>query len=120
MPTKYSPQALATFAKYPDFEKAVDRESKQLLKKPTDTESLELYSLFKVGIDEDIKGEWGYPKGQPTFYSDIKGNRKWAAWNNQLKAGTTPEEARERYLALVETLKEKYGFDANKDPNATS
>lgn len=30
--------------------------------------------------------------------------------------GVTEEQAKEKYIALVESLKEKYGYDADKVP----
>lgn len=41
---------------------------------------------------------------------DLKGKAKWDAWNN-LK-GTSQEEAKEKYIALVQTLIEKYGLES--------
>lgn len=32
--------------------------------------------------------------------------------------GISPEEAQKRYVELVETLKAKYGYDENKEPEA--
>ena len=32
--------------------------------------------------------------------------------------GLTAEEAQERYIALVERMKETYGYDADKEPEA--
>lgn len=40
---------------------------------------------------------------------DLKGKAKWDAWNN-LK-GTSQEEAKAKYIALVQTLIEKYGLE---------
>lgn len=38
---------------------------------------------------------------------DLKGKAKWDAWNS--KKGVSQDEAKEKYIALVESLKEKYG-----------
>ena len=38
------------------------------------------------------------------------------AWQKLVDDGVTPEQAQQRYVALVENLKEKYGYDAGKEP----
>lgn len=38
---------------------------------------------------------------------DLKGKAKWDAWES--KKGTSQDAAKEKYIALVETLKQKYG-----------
>jgi diazepam-binding inhibitor (GABA receptor modulator, acyl-CoA-binding protein) len=49
---------------------------------------------------------------------DLKGKAKYAAWQKEVDEGTTPELAQEKYVALVESLKAKLGYDANKAPEA--
>ncbi|KAI1122440.1 acyl CoA binding protein-domain-containing protein [Nemania abortiva] len=114
MPRELSEKEKAAFEANPAFEKAAERESKQLLKKPDSTELLDLYSLYKVGCDEDVTE---YQKGDkaPGMF-DLKGKAKLRAWEAVIKEGLTPEQAQERYIAKVEELKEKYGFDPNKEP----
>ncbi|KAJ8123836.1 hypothetical protein ONZ43_g303 [Nemania bipapillata] len=113
-PRKLSEKEQAAFAANPAFEQAAERESKQLLKKPDSSELLKLYGLFKVGCDEDVT-EYQSGKKAPGMF-DIKGKTKLGAWESTLEEGLTPEEAQARYIAFVEELKVKYGFDANKEP----
>lgn len=47
---------------------------------------------------------------------DLKGKAKYNAWQKVVDDSTTADEAQEKYAKLVESLKEKYGFDANKNP----
>ena len=47
-----------------------------------------------------------------------QGKAKYNAWKKVAEEGTTAELAQERYIAKVEELKGKYGFDANKAPEA--
>lgn len=47
---------------------------------------------------------------------DLKGKAKAKAWQKEVDEGTTPELAQEKYAGLVDSLKTKYGFDANKVP----
>lgn len=41
---------------------------------------------------------------------DITGKAKHRAWEKIVKEGVSPEEAQTRYVKLVESLKEKYGY----------
>lgn len=43
---------------------------------------------------------------------------KYQAWEKVVNEGISAEAAQERYVKKVEELKEKYGFDANKVPEA--
>jgi diazepam-binding inhibitor (GABA receptor modulating acyl-CoA-binding protein) len=47
---------------------------------------------------------------------NIQGKAKKNAWKKHADAGLTPEKAQEQYVALVESLKESVGYDANKVP----
>ncbi|KAI1436318.1 acyl CoA binding protein-domain-containing protein [Xylaria sp. CBS 124048] len=117
MPRQLSDKEKAAFAANPAFEKAAERESKQLTKKPDNEELLELYGLYKVGCGEDVSD---YQKGgskAPGMF-DMRGKAKLRAWEGIVDSGATPEQAQERYIALVEKLKEKYGFDPAKEPEA--
>ena len=49
---------------------------------------------------------------------DLKGKAKHYAWKNIVNEGVTPEEAQTKYIELVEKMKEKYGYDENKVPEA--
>ncbi|KAK2025494.1 acyl CoA binding protein [Colletotrichum zoysiae] len=87
-------------------------DSKKLTAKPSNDELLELYGLYKVGTGEDISSAT-----KPGMF-DLKGKAKQSAWQKVVDEGTTPEQAQEKYVALVNSLKEKYGYDANKEPEA--
>ncbi|KAI0451558.1 acyl CoA binding protein-domain-containing protein [Xylaria acuta] len=115
MPRELSEKEKAAFAKSPAFEKAAERESKQLLKLPSHEDLLELYGLYKVGCDEDIKGEKAFPQGRPSWFN-MKGAKKYDAWAKLIEENVTPDEAIERYIAKVEEMKGKYGFDPEKEP----
>ncbi|KAI1111795.1 acyl CoA binding protein-domain-containing protein [Nemania sp. NC0429] len=115
MPKELSEKERVAFALSPAFAKAAQRESKQLLKLPNTDELLELYGLYKVGCDEDISGPDAFPTGRPSIFN-LKGAKKFDYWTKILDEGLTAEEARDRYVAKVEELKNKYGFDASKEP----
>ena len=74
---------------------------KNLAKKPSDDELLELYSLYKQATMGDNNTD------KPGFL-DFKGKAKWEAWNK--KKGTSKADAETAYVALAETLKGKYGM----------
>ncbi|KAM0669931.1 hypothetical protein ACQRIT_002425 [Beauveria bassiana] len=93
------------------FKKAAE-DSKKLLAKPSNDELLELYGLYKVGNAEDISSA-----PAPGMF-DMKGKAKKNAWQKVVDEGISAETAQERYVALVEQLKTKYGFDENKVPDA--
>lgn len=46
----------------------------------------------------------------------MQGKAKYNAWKKAVEDGITPEQAQEKYVALVEELKKKYGYDENKVP----
>ncbi|KAL4927467.1 acyl-CoA-binding domain-containing protein [Aspergillus undulatus] len=77
---------------------------KNLKAKPNDQELLELYGLYKVGNGEDFAAAT-----KPSAF-DFKGKYKYNEWKKRVDEGLTPEKAQEKYIALVEQLKEKYGF----------
>lgn len=94
------------------FKQAV-QDSRKLKAKPSQDELLLLYALFKQGTqDPPIEGA----ENPGTF--DLKGKAKKRAWQKVVDEGITPEEAQEKYVALVEQLKENLGFDADKVPEA--
>lgn len=45
-----------------------------------------------------------------------QGKAKYAAWKKVADEGISSEEAQKRYVAFIETMKEKYGFDESKQP----
>lgn len=47
-----------------------------------------------------------------------QGKAKKNAWQKVVDEGVTPDQAKERYVELVEKLKAAYGFDENKVPEA--
>jgi len=87
-------------------------DSKKLTSKPSNDDLLQLYGLYKVATGADItKAE------QPGTF-DLKGKAKKKAWQKIVDEGITSDEAKERYIKLVASMKEKYGYDANKVPEA--
>jgi acyl-CoA-binding protein len=68
----------------------------QLPERPGNLTLLRLYALFKQASAGDVQGE------KPGF-ADIAGKYKYEAWS-ALK-GTSRDEAKEHYVALVESLK---------------
>ena len=47
-----------------------------------------------------------------------QGKAKYNAWKGRVDEGLSAEDAQSKYVALVESLKEKYGYDASKEPEA--
>ncbi|KAM3501355.1 hypothetical protein MY10362_005622 [Beauveria mimosiformis] len=92
------------------FKKAAE-DSKKLVEKPSNDDLLELYGLYKVGNGEDISSA-----PAPGMF-DMKGKAKKNAWQKVVDEGFSAEAAQDRYVALVEELKAKYGFDENKVPD---
>ncbi|KND93234.1 Acyl-CoA-binding protein 1 [Tolypocladium ophioglossoides CBS 100239] len=100
------------------FKKAVI-DSKKLTSKPSNDDLLALYALYKISIGEDIA------KAPAPGMFDIKarsprsaGKAKKNAWQKVVDEGVTPKQAQEKYVALVEQMKEAYGYDENKEPEA--
>ncbi|EGS21965.1 putative fatty acid binding protein [Thermochaetoides thermophila DSM 1495] len=93
------------------FKKAIV-DSKKLTSKPSTDDLLEIYALYKVGNGEDFS-----KAPQPGMF-DLKGKAKYNAWKKLVDDGLTPEEAQEKYVAKVEEMKAKYGYDENKEPEA--
>lgn len=71
-------------------------DAKQLPERPDNDTMLKLYSLYKQGSAGDVSGD------KPGFF-DFVGVAKYEAWE-KLK-GTSPDQAKERYVDLVESLK---------------
>jgi len=78
------------------FQRAV-AESKTLSERPDNTTLLELYALYKQATAGDVDGQ------RPGF-TDLVGRAKWDAWN--ALAGTARGDAMQRYVDLVERLKD--------------
>jgi acyl-CoA-binding protein len=79
---------------------AAQEKVKTLKEKPSNADLLELYSLFKQGSVGDATGS------RPAFY-DMVGRAKFDAW--AAKKGTKQDEAKQRYVALVEKLFKQQG-----------
>jgi acyl-CoA-binding protein len=79
-----------------DFEKAKE-EVTQLSKSPDNLMKLRLYALYKQSTEGDAGGD------RPGALNMV-GRAKYDAWA-ALK-GTSKEEAKQQYIALVEELKE--------------
>jgi diazepam-binding inhibitor (GABA receptor modulating acyl-CoA-binding protein) len=71
-----------------------------LLKKPSNEDLLVLYGLYK----QSSVGDCNIPK--PTGLFDLRGQRKWEAWN-QLK-GARKQEAMVLYIEKSKRLMEIY------------
>jgi diazepam-binding inhibitor (GABA receptor modulating acyl-CoA-binding protein) len=93
----------------PAFEQAL-REVSQLTKKPNNEEMLKLYGLYKIATGHD------FSKAEQPYRVQLEKYAKWTAWQKEVDEGTTVDLAQEKYIMTVETLKEKYGFDPNKEP----
>ncbi|KAI0393494.1 hypothetical protein F5Y17DRAFT_458841 [Xylariaceae sp. FL0594] len=104
MPKKLSENAIRAFKENPEFAKAY-KEATGLIRKPTDQERLNMYALAKIGQDEPIGPK---PKAW-----EFEAKAKHSHWSSLLSE-KTPEQARADYIALVEKLKETYGFDETK------
>jgi acyl-CoA-binding protein len=80
------------------FDQAVAR-SKELTKRPSNEELLNLYALFKQATDGDVQGE------RPGGF-DFKAIAKYDAWA-ALK-GKSKENAIHEYIALMDKLYQEY------------
>lgn len=80
------------------FESAVAR-SKELTKRPTNEELLDLYALFKQASEGDVTGE------RPGGF-DFKGIAKYDAWAD--RKGKSKEDAMKEYIALMDRLYSEY------------
>ena len=80
-----------------NFEQAVAA-SKELTKRPTNEELLELYALYKQSTEGDVSGD------RPGGF-DFKEIAKFDAWED-LK-GKSKEQAMQEYIDLVNNLKQQ-------------
>jgi len=80
------------------FDNAVAR-SKELTQRPSNTELLDLYALFKQASEGDVSGE------RPGGF-DFKAIAKFDAWEG-LK-GKTKEQAMQEYVSLMDKLYQQY------------
>ncbi|XP_035212586.1 putative acyl-CoA-binding protein [Stegodyphus dumicola] len=72
---------------------------KSMKSRPSDTELLELYALYK----QATCGDCGIDKPGA---ADLKGKAKWEAWNG--KKGMGQDAAKEAYVTYANTLITKY------------
>ncbi len=79
------------------FETAA-REAQQLPRRPDNATLLQLYALYKQATVGDVQGR------RPAF-ADFTGRAKHDAWAKL--QGTTPEQAMQAYIDLVERLKQQ-------------
>jgi len=94
------------------FKTAVE-ESRKLKAKPSNDELLQMYAYFKQATqDPPIE------KAENPGTFDLKGKAKKKAWQKIVDEGVTPAQAETKYVELVNSLKTKYGYDANKVPEA--
>lgn len=77
-----------------EFEQA-SKDVKSLVERPENDMLLKLYAHYKQGSEGDVNG----PK--PGFF-DFVGTAKYEAWAKL--SGTSQREARQRYIALVQSL----------------
>lgn len=80
------------------FEAAAAR-SKELTKRPSNEELLQLYALYKQGSEGDVTGD------RPGGF-DFKAIAKYDTWAD-LK-GKTKETAMQEYIALMDKLYQQY------------
>ncbi|XP_053676969.1 acyl-CoA-binding protein homolog [Anopheles nili] len=71
---------------------------KSFTKRPSDSELLELYALFKQATVGDNETE------KPGMF-DLKGKAKWQAWTD--RKGVAKDAAMEAYIKLVDELSAK-------------
>lgn len=54
---------------------------------------------------------------QPKSLNDHQGKYKYKAWEKvAVEEGVTPADAEKKYIALVEAMKQKHGYDPSKKP----
>jgi len=81
-----------------DFNSAVTK-SKELTKRPSNEELLDLYALFKQSTEGDVTGD------RPGGF-DFKAIAKHDAWAS--KKGISKDQAMQDYISLVSKLQDSY------------
>lgn len=76
--------------------KQATEEVQKLDRRPDNNTLLKLYALYKQGLQGDVAGE------KPGFF-DFVGVAKYEAWEKL--EGMDPDEARQKYIDLVESLR---------------
>ncbi|XP_057662043.1 acyl-CoA-binding protein-like [Diorhabda carinulata] len=83
------------------FQKAAE-DVKKLKSKPSDQDLLEIYGYFKQANEGDVN------TSRPGML-DLKGKAKWDSWNS--KKGISKDEAKEKYIAKVQSLIDSIGMN---------
>lgn len=79
----------------PDAFAEAQERVKKLSRRPSNDQLLQLYSLYKQATEGDARGS------RPGILDPV-GRAKWDAWAS--RKGTSADEARRGYVALVEEL----------------
>jgi diazepam-binding inhibitor (GABA receptor modulator, acyl-CoA-binding protein) len=72
-----------------------------------------MYCLYKQALQDPP-----FEKAELPGTFDFKAKAKYKAWKVVADKGVTSEEAQTKYVALIKDMKEKYGYDADKEPEA--
>jgi acyl-CoA-binding protein len=78
------------------FEAAVKSSTTSITERPDNATLLKLYALYKQATEGDNESK------KPSF-TDMVARAKWDAWAKL--EGTTPDEAKQIYIDLIESLK---------------
>ena len=78
------------------FEAAVKSYTSSITERPDNATLLKLYALYKQATEGDNESK------KPSF-TDMVARAKWDAWAKL--EGTTPDEAKQIYIDLIESLK---------------
>jgi acyl-CoA-binding protein len=73
---------------------------KKLTERPSNDQLLDLYALYKQATTGDVEGS------RPGML-DMKGRAKYDAWAG--KKGIKPDDAKKKYVALVDKLEKELG-----------
>jgi diazepam-binding inhibitor (GABA receptor modulating acyl-CoA-binding protein) len=77
------------------------------------TFDLKVFLSSIISVYQFFRGDWSWSR-----VVNEQGKAKKKAWQKLVDEGLTQEQAQEKYVTLVESLKEKYGYDASKEPEA--
>lgn len=78
---------------------AAETRLRTLTERPTNEELLELYGLYKQALLGDCL------QSKPGMF-DVKGQFKWKAW--KAKKGMAQSDATDKYVALVDSIMQRY------------
>lgn len=93
-----------------DFEAAA-KAAKQLKAKPENDELLQMYAYYKQATQNPA-----FESADKPGMFDLKGKYKYKAWEKIVQEGVTPADAETKYIAFVEEMKKKHGYDPSKTP----